>query len=79
MIILTKILMGILAICWFFEATSYFSGKVQLDLNNIDIKGLPSWANKDDIKKYVEKAIKVIYVIKGIISLFLIYIIFFVI
>lgn len=79
MIILLKIILAIIALNRLSLATSYFSGKMDPAVNKMLLDKMPNWIPKDEGEKVMKTAFTITYIIVGLVSLFLIYAIFFII
>lgn len=79
MIILLKIILAIIALNRLSLATSYFSGKMNPAVNKMLLDKIPDWIPKDEGEKLMKTAFTITYIIVGLVSLFLIYAIFFII
>ena len=79
MITLLKIILAIIAFNRLSLATSYFSGKMDLAVNKMLLDKIPSWIPKDEAEKTMKIVFTATYIIVGLVSLFFIYAIFFVI
>lgn len=79
MIILLKIILAIIALNHLSLATSYFSGKMDPTVNKMLLDKIPDWVPKNDGEKIMKTAFTITYIIIGLVSLFLIYAIFFII
>ena len=79
MIILLKVILAIIAINRLSLATSYFSGKMNPAMNKMISDKIPNWIPKDEGEKLMKTIFTITYIIVGLVSLFLIYAIFFII
>lgn len=79
MIILLKIILAIIALNRFSLATSYFSGKMDPAVNKMLLDKIPDWIPRDEGEKLMKTVFTITYIIVGLVSLFLIYAIFFII
>ena len=79
MIILLKVILAIIAINRLSLATSYFSGKMNPATNKMISDKIPNWIPKDEGEKLMKTIFTITYIIVGLVSLFLIYAIFFII
>ena len=79
MIILLKVIIAIIAINRFSLAISYFSGKMDPAVNKMLSDKIPNWIPKDEGEKVMKTIFTMTYIIVGLVSLFLIYAIFFII
>ena len=79
MIILLKVILAIIAINRFSLAISYFSGKMDPAVNKMLSDKIPNWIPKDESEKLMKTIFTITYIIVGLVSLFLIYAIFFII
>ena len=79
MIILLKVIIAIIAINRFSLAISYFSGKMDPAVNKMLSDKIPNWIPKDEGEKVMKTIFTITYIIVGLVSLFLIYAIFFII
>lgn len=79
MIILLKIILAIIALNRLSLATSYFSGKMNPAVNKMLLDKIPDWIPKDEGEKLMKTVFTITYIIVGLVSLFLIYAIFFII
>ena len=79
MIILLKVILAIIAINRFSLAISYFSGKMDPAVNKMLSDKIPNWIPKDEGEKLMKTIFTITYIIVGLVSLFLIYAIFFII
>lgn len=79
MIILLKIILAIIALNRLSLATSYFSGKMNPAVNKMLLDKIPDWIPKDEGEKIIKTIFTITYIIIGLVSLFLIYAIFFII
>lgn len=79
MIILLKVILAIISINRFSLAISYFSGKMDPAVNEMLSDKIPNWIPKDEGEKIMKTIFTITYIIVGLVSLFLIYAIFFII
>ena len=79
MIILLKVILAIIAINRFSLAISYFSGKMDPAVNKMLSDKIPNWIPKDEGEKVMKTIFTITYIIVGLVSLFLIYAILFII
>lgn len=79
MIILLKIILAIIALNRLSLATSYFSGKMDPAVNKMLLDKIPDWIPRDEGEKLMKTVFTITYIIVGLVSLFLIYAIFFII
>ena len=79
MIILLKVILAIISINRFSLAISYFSGKMDPAVNKMRSDKIPNWIPKDEGEKIMKTIFTITYIIVGLVSLFLIYAIFFII
>ena len=79
MIILLKVILAIIAINRFSLAISYFSGKMDPAVNKMLSDKIPTFIPKDEGEKLMKTIFTMPYIIVGLVSLFLIYAIFFII
>ena len=79
MIILLKVIIAIIAINRFSLAISYFSGKIDPAVNKMLLDKIPTFIPKDEGEKLMKTIFTITYIIVGLVSLFLIYAIFFII
>ena len=79
MIILLKVILAIIAINRFSLAISYFSGKMDPAVNKMLLDKIPIFIPKDEGEKIMKTIFTITYIIVGLVSLFLIYAIFFII
>lgn len=79
MIILLKVILAIIAVNRLSLAISYFSGKMDPSVNKILLDKIPNWIPKDEGEKIMKTIFTITYIIVGLVSLFLIYAIFFII
>ena len=79
MIILLKVIIAIIAINRFSLAINYFSGKMDPAVNKMLSDKIPNWIPKDEGEKVMKTIFTITYIIVGLVSLFLIYAIFFII
>ena len=79
MIILLKVILAIIAVNRLSLATSYFSGKMNPAANKMFLDKIPNWVSKDEGEKIMKTIFTITYIIVGLVSLFLIYAIFFII
>ena len=79
MIILLKVILAIIAVNRLSLAISYFSGKMDPSVNKMLLDKIPNWIPKDEGEKIMKTIFTITYIIVGLVSLFLIYAIFFII
>ena len=79
MIILLKVILAIIAINRLSLAISYFSGKMDPSVNKMFLDKIPTFIPKDEGEKLMKTIFTITYIIVGLVSLFLIYAIFFII
>ena len=79
MIILLKVILAIIAINRFSLAINYFSGKMDPSVNKMLLDKIPTFIPKDEGEKVMKTIFTITYIIVGLVSLFLIYAIFFII
>ena len=79
MIILLKVILAIIAVNRLSLAASYFSGKMNPATNKMLLDKIPNWIPKDEGEKVIKTIFTTTYIIIGLVSLFLIYAIFFII
>ena len=79
MIILLKVILAIIAINRLSLVTSYFSGKMDPAVNKMFSDKIPDWIPRDEGEKLMKTIFTITYIIVGLVSLFLIYAIFFII
>lgn len=79
MIILLKVILAIIAINRLSLAISYFSGKMDPSVNKMLLDKIPTFIPKDEGEKVMKTIFTITYIIVGLVSLFLIYAIFFII
>ena len=83
MITLLKVILAIIAINRFSQAISYFSGRVDPEVEKVALSSIrskmPEWMTKEDGEKLMKSTFTITYIVLGLVSLFLIYAIFFII
>ena len=79
MIILLKVILAIIAINRFSLAINYFSGKMDPLVNKMLLDKIPTFIPKDEGEKVMKTIFTITYIMVGLVSLFLIYAIFFII
>ena len=78
MIILLKVILAIIAVNRLSLAISYFSGEMNPATNKMLLDKIPNWIPKDEGEKVIKTIFTTTYIIIGLVSLFLIYAIFFI-